>query len=487
MLACDPAFRININTGLRTTMAASNSLAPLTGSAPATAGGEARALVKLAGPLVGANLLQMAVAAVDVIFVARLGTIDLAAATLGVFLFNVLMYAAIGLTTAASPLIAAELGRRKHAVREVRRSFRMAMWVGAASAAVVIVILWNGEMLLRLADQDPEVARRAGHFLRILLIGIVPGLAAAVMRSTAAALGRPGWAFAVTGMALGLSILSNWCLVFGNAGFPRLGLEGSALASLLSLTAMAVAYWLILHFDRRLRRYRLFGNWWRSEWSRFREIVRLGSPIALTWMAEGALFGGASLLMGVIGVKEVAAHAVALNIASITFQVPLGVAQASTIRVGMAFGARDADWVRRAGWVALTLGVASMAVSAIAMWIWPRLFVSAYLDVSDPANATVVGLAVSYLAVAAVFQLVDGAQAVAAGILRGLQDTRVPMIVALFGYWVVGFGIAIALGFRTPLAGVGIWIGLAAGLLVVSILLIWRWMARERLGLVARG
>ncbi|MBV8238264.1 MAG: MATE family efflux transporter [Sphingomonas sp.] len=461
------------------------TLAPLTGSAPATARAELRALLALAGPLVGANLLQMAVAAVDVIFVARLGTVELAAATLGVFMFNLLMYSTIGLTTAASPLIAAELGRRKHAVREVRRSFRMALWVGAAAAIIVMIILWNGERLLLLADQDPAVARRSGHFLHIILLGTFPAVAAGVMRTSAAALGRPGWAFGVTGMALAFSIVANWCLVFGNAGFPRLGLEGSALASVLSLSLMAIAYWLILHFDRRLRRYRLFGRWWRSEWSRFREIVRLGLPISLTWMAEGALFGGASLLMGVLGVKEVAAHAVALNIASLTFQVPLGIAQAATIRVGMGYGARNSEWIRRAGRIALAVGTGSMAISALTMWVAPRLLVSAYLDLGNPLNAPVVHLAVSYLAVAAVFQLVDGIQVVAAANLRGLQDTRVPMLVALFGYWVVGFGTAIALGFRTPLAGVGIWMGLAAGLLVVSILLMWRWSARDRLGLTA--
>ncbi|MCW6535300.1 MULTISPECIES: MATE family efflux transporter [Sphingomonas] len=461
------------------------TLAPLTGSAPATARAELRALLTLAGPLVGANLLQMAVAAVDVIFVARLGTVELAAATLGVFMFNLLMYSTIGLTTAASPLIAAELGRRKHAVREVRRSFRMALWVGAAAAIVVMIILWNGERLLLLADQDPAVARRSGHFLHIILLGTFPAVAAGVMRTSAAALGRPGWAFGVTGMALAFSIVANWCLVFGNAGFPRLGLEGSALASVLSLSLMAIAYWLILHFDRRLRRYRLFGRWWRSEWSRFREIVRLGLPISLTWMAEGALFGGASLLMGVLGVKEVAAHAVALNIASLTFQVPLGIAQAATIRVGMGYGARNSEWIRRAGRIALAVGTGSMAISALTMWVAPRLLVSAYLDLGNPLNAPVVHLAVSYLAVAAVFQLVDGIQVVAAANLRGLQDTRVPMLVALFGYWVVGFGTAIVLGFRTPLAGVGIWMGLAAGLLVVSILLMWRWSARDRLGLTA--
>ena len=465
-------------------MADPGALTPLVGPPLATWRDELGALVRLAGPLVGANLLQMAVAAVDVIFVARLGTLELAAATLGVFIFNLLMYAMIGLTSAAAPLIAAELGRRRHAVRQVRRSFRMALWVGAAGTVIVIAILAHGETLLLLAGQDPVVSRRAGQFLDVLLIATVPGVAAGIMRTTAAALGRPGWAFVVTGLALLLGILGNWLLVFGNAGFPALGLEGSAIASVVSLTAMALAYGLILQIDPKLRRYRLFGRWWRSEWSRFREIVRLGVPIMLTWMFEGALFGGAAILMGLIGVAEVAAHAVALNIAAVAFQVPFGISQAATIRVGMAFGARDHAWITRAGRVALTLGIGFMFVSATAMWVAPRLFVSAYIDVDATANVVVVGLAVQYLAIAAIFQLVDGAQAVAAGVLRGVQDTRVPMVIALFGYWVVGFGVSALLGFRTPLTGVGIWIGLAAGLLVVSILLLMRWSMRARLGLL---
>lgn len=457
---------------------------PLTETRPASDRAELSALLRLSAPLVGANLLQMAVSAVDVIFVARLGTIDLAAATLGVFLFNLSMYALIGLTSAAAPLIAAELGRRKHAVREVRRSVRMALWVGVAASVVVMAILANGERLLLLADQDPRVASSAGRFLDILLLAVIPGVVAGVLRTVAAALGRPGWAFAVTGLALALSILANWLLVFGNAGFPRLGLEGSAIASVVSTTGMVLAYLLIFFTDRRLRRYRLFGRWWRPEWSRAREIVRLGVPIMLTWLFEGALFGGAAILMGLIGVTEVAAHAVALNIAAVAFQVPFGVAQAATIRVGLAFGAGDVAWVARAGRTALALGIGFMGVSAIAMWLAPRLFISAYIDVDAAQNAAVVPLALRYLAVAAVFQLVDGAQAVAAGVLRGLQDTRVPMLVALFGYWVVGFGTAAALGFGTELAGTGIWIGLAAGLLAVSVLLLWRWHARERLGLL---
>lgn len=460
------------------------ALAPLTADRPRSAGGELRALAMLAGPLVAANLLQMAIGAVDVIFVARLGTVDLAAATLGVFAFNLTMFALIGLTSAAAPLIAAELGRRRHAVREVRRSVRMALWVGATGCVPVILILAHGETLLLLARQEPEVARRAGVFMNLVLLAIVPGVAAGIMRTAAAALGRPGWTFVVTGLALGASIVANWALVFGNLGFPALGLAGSALATVVATTAMALAYAVILLTDRKLRRYRLFGRWWAAEWSRYREIVRLGTPIMLAWVFEGALFGGAAILMGLIGVTEVAAHAIALNIAAIAFQLPFGLAQAATIRVGIAFGARDHAWIALAGRVALTVGIGVMALTAGAIWAFPRLFVSGYLDVADPANARVVGLALQFLVVAAAFQLADGAQAVAAGVLRGLQDTRVPMLIALFGYWVVGFGTAALLAFRLEWGGVGVWWGLCAGLAAASVLLLWRWRARGRLGLL---
>lgn len=457
---------------------------PLTAGRPPTDRAELGALAWLAGPLVAANLLQMAVSAVDVIFVARLGTVDLAAATLGVFVFNLLMYALIGLTSAAAPLIAAELGRRKHAVREVRRSVRMALWVGATGCVPVLLILVSGEPLLLLAGQEPEVARRAGHFMQVIAFALVPGVAAGILRTAAAALGRPGWAFAVTALALGISILANWALVFGNAGFPALGLTGSALATVAATAAMALAYAAILLIDGKLKRYRLFGRWWRSEWPRYRRIVRLGTPIMLAWMFEGALFGGAALLMGLIGVTEVAAHAVALNIAAIAFQLPFGIAQAATIRVGMAFGAGDHRWIARAGRVALALGIGVMALTATLLWVAPRLWVSGYLDPADPRNAAVVGLAVRFLAYAAVFQLADGAQAVAAGVLRGLQDTRTPMLIAGFGFWVVGFGTAVLFAFGLGWGGVGVWAGLLAGLAATSVLLIARWRRRGALGLL---
>lgn len=442
---------------------------------------EFRATLALAGPLVGANLLQMAIYAVDVMFVARLGTVEFAAATLGVFLVSIVHWSLIGLVTACAPIIAAELGRKRHAVREVRRSFRMAIWLSVLASLPFMLALAFGETILLFAGQDATVAARAGDFLDIILLVLIPSIIANAMRAVAAALGRQNWALGITAASLGINILGNWLLVFGNAGFPALGLEGSALASVFTSLFMLFAWVAVFALDPKLRRYRLFGRWWRSEWTRFFEIVRLGIPIALAWTMEGALFGGAALLMGLIGVAEVAGHAVALNIAAIAFQVPLGVAQAATIRVGLAYGARDSAAITRAGWTAIATGTGFMAATAITIWIAPTLLIAAYIDTAAPENARVVALARDYLVIAAMFQLLDGCQAVAAGALRGLQDTRVPMLIAGFGYWVAGFCTAILLGFWTPLAGQGIWVGLAAGLAVVSALLLHRWYRRDRI------
>ena len=197
---------------------------------------------------------------------------------------------------------------------------------------------------------------------------------------------------------------------------------------------------------------------------------------------EGAVFGAAAYLMGLIDAESIAAHAIALQIAALSFMVPLGLGQAATVRVGRAVGRNDADGIARAGWTAWTLGVGFMAVMALALWLFPRHLVTLFLaDV--PANAKVIQLGVSFLMVAAAFQIVDGAQVVGAGMLRGLHDTKRPMLFALIGYWVVGLGVGVWLAFHGGWKGVGIWIGLATGLGVVAVLMLARWMMRVRLGL----
>jgi MATE family multidrug resistance protein len=449
------------------------------GQAPADWRGEARALARLAGPLVAANLLQMAVFAIDVVFVARLGAVPFAAATLGVFLFHILGFGMVGLVGAAEPLIAAAMGRRVGAVRQVRRSFRMGMWLAVAGGLVAMLVLNLTAPLLRLAGQDAAVAAQAGAFCRILSLAVIPAVLSALMRMTAAALGRPGWALLVTAISLVVGLLANYALVFGHFGLPALGLRGSALASVTVSVTATFAYALILWRDRRLRRFHLFGRWWRPEGARMVEIATLGAPIALGWIAEGGLFGSAGLLMGRISVTAIDAHAVALNIAAIAFQIPFGIAQAATIRVGFAYGAKDALWVARAGRVAIVSGIGVMAATAMLLWAVPGLLVRLYVD--PATQGAEAALAIELLGVAALFQLFDGAQAVAAGVLRGVQDTRVPMMLQIFGYWAIGFVIAALLAFPLGMGPMGVWWGLAAGLGVVSALLLWRWHGRRAL------
>ncbi|WP_427963758.1 MATE family efflux transporter [Altererythrobacter sp.] len=446
---------------------------------------EIRATYRLAWPLAAANLLQMLVHAVDVIFVARLGETELAASSLGIALFGLLMWAFSGLTGIVAALIAEELGRRAHAVREVRRSVRMALWLAVLSGVLGMVICGQGEAIMRLTGQDDHLAERAGDFLAIVMFAMVPMVMASVLRNFVSALGRPIFAMAITAMALGASLLGNYAFVFGNLGAPALGLEGSALASVTTSLFVVACYIVAILRDRRLRRYRIFGNWWRPEWARFFDLIRLGSPVMVIIIAEAGLFSGAALLMGRIGASELAGHTVALQIASLAFQVPFGVGQAATIRVGYHYGAGNHLAIGRAGWVGIAMGGGFMCLTASAMILAPELLLRIYVDPTLAANAAMAAFAVRYMVVAAAFQLFDGIQAVAAGALRGLQDTRVPMLIAIFSYWVPGYGVAIWLGFYTPLEGTGVWIGMAIGLVFAAVLLTWRWSRRERLGLVA--
>ncbi len=447
---------------------------------------EILATYRLAWPLALANLLQMLVHAVDVIFVARLGEIELAASALGISVFGLLMWAFSGLTGIVAALIAEELGRRRHAVREVRRSVRMGLWLAVITGAVGMGVCWQGEAIMLATGQTAHLAERAGSFLRIVMWAMVPMIMASVLRNFVSALGRPVFATAITGLALGASVLGNYAFVFGNLGAPALGLEGSALASVTTSLFVLACYLVAIFRDRRLRRYRIFGNWWRPEWQRFADILRLGGPVMVIIIAEAGLFSGAALLMGRIGASELAGHTVALQIAALAFQVPFGVGQAATIRVGYHFGAGNRQAIGRAGWVGIAMGAGFMCLTASLMVLAPGLLLQIYVDPTLAANAAMMGFAINYMVIAAAFQLFDGIQAVAAGALRGLQDTRVPMLIAIFSYWVPGYGVATWLGFYTPLEGTGVWIGLAVGLVFSALLLSWRWSRRETLGLTTR-
>lgn len=444
---------------------------------------EARATAALAGPLILTNLSQAAIQTTDVVLLGWLGPTALAAGSLGANLYIAVLIFGMGLVMAASPMLARELGARRHSVREVRRTVRQAIWAGATLTLPVWLLLWHAESLLVLLGQDPVLAAAAQDYVRPLMWGYLPALSYLVLRSFVAALERPSWALLVGCFGIVFNALVSYWLIFGGLGVPPLGLAGAGLGSTLTQLAMVAAMAMVVLRHRLFRRYRLFGNFWRPDWPRYGQVWRVGAPIAMTLGLEVTVFNAAVFLMGLLGTAALAAHAIAIQIASLTFMVPLGLGQAATVRVGLAFGRRDPGGIGRAGWTAFALGVGFMSAAALVMWMVPEALIGLFLD-DRPANAEVAALAVSFLAIAALFQIVDGAQAVGAGMLRGLQDTTVPMLFAAIGYWLVGVGSAVGLGFGLGWGGIGIWTGLALGLAVVAVLMVARWTRRGPLGLV---
>lgn len=451
---------------------------------PPTLRTELSATVRLAAPLSAAAFLQMAVHAIDVIFVARLGPEALAATSLGIAYYWLISYGLTGLISAVAPFISAELGRRSNPVREVRRSMRMSFWVSLAGGVVGVALALVSEPFFLLTGQDPYIAKRAADFLAITSFSLFPMLLITALRIFVSVMGRPIFATVITGFAIAVNALGNYALIFGNFGAPAMGLEGAALATVITSVITVLVYVLAIHGNRRMRRYYIFGRWWRPEWRRLQDIIRIGTPIGLTLMAEGGLFSGAAFIMGRIGASELAAHTIALQIASFTFQIAYGISQAATIRVGLFFGGLNHAGIARAGRAALLVAFSFSSGAAVLFFTAPGLLLSVYIDIAAPENASLVVLTTQYIFIAAAFQVFDTVQAVTAGLLRGLQDTRIPMYFAVGAYWLIGFSISAWLGLGTALGGVGVWIGLAISLVVAAFLLLVRWVRRGQYNLL---
>jgi multidrug resistance protein, MATE family len=441
---------------------------------------EARAMLVLAWPMILTNLGQIAMSTTDVMMMGRLGPDSLAAGTLGFSLYFAPSIFGIGLMAATSPMIATELGRNRHSVRDVRRTVRQGMWIAVVVCIPIWILLWQAEAILLAMGQNPRLAAMAESYVHALQWAALPFFWYLVLRSFISALERPGWALVIVAIAVLFNIFANWCLMFGNLGFPALGIVGAGIATVLCSALMFGGLALVIMVERRFRRYRLFGRFWRADWPRFVALLKLGLPIGGILVFEVSIFNAAAFLMGLIGSVALAAHAIAIQIASVSFMVPMGLGQAATVRVGRAYGAGNAEGVALAGWTALAMGVGFMALMALVMITAPRLLIAAFVDLGAPENTPVISMAVTFLAFAALFQVVDGAQAVASGMLRGLHDTAVPMIFAAIGYWGVGLPLGVALAFWAGMEGVGIWIGLSGGLAVVAVLLVLRWLARDR-------
>jgi MATE family multidrug resistance protein len=310
---------------------------------------ELRVTLALAWPLILSNLTMALIGATDVLMLGWLGARELAGAmTAAIF--------CMGLITASAPMMATEIGRMQHSVRDVRRTFRQAMWAAFAVLIPFWILLWNTESLLLLFGQEADLAAIAGTYISAYMWSILPFLFFIILRNFISALEQPVWALIISVIGVLSNALFNYALIFGKFGVPEFGVVGAGIGSVMTNVLMFGGMVLVVLLHKRFRRYHLFGRFWRSDWPRFRAMWKLGLPIAITMGLEGSVFGVAALLMGLISAESVAAHAIALQLAALTFMVPMGLGQAATVRVGIQYGRKNIAGITRAGWVSFALG-----------------------------------------------------------------------------------------------------------------------------------
>lgn len=438
-----------------------------------------KASLVLGLPLIGSHLAQMSVNLTDTIMVGWYGVTELAAVTLAGSIFFVFFIVGSGFAMAVMPMVASAEGQGDRL--QVRRYVRMGLWISTIYCIILMPFLWNFESLLLAIGQKPEVSKIAQDYMRIAQWGILPAMLIMVLKSYLSALERPAWVLWGTIIGALANVFFNYMFIFGNFGAPEMGVKGAALASVLTGTITFIVVAGYAHLEPALKDYALFSRIWKSDWVAFREVFRVGWPIGTTMLAEVGLFSASAVMMGWIGTRELATHGIVIQIASMSFMVYLGLANTATIRVGRAFGRNDALGIYRAAVTATGMQLGTAAIVIVVFALWPGELIGLFLDQNDRESAAIISYGIGLLAVAAAFQIVDGLQAIALGVLRGLKDTSVPMICAVFSYWVVAVPAGYLLGFKTELGGYGIWIGLVIGLTIAAITLIWRFVFMQRL------
>ncbi len=433
---------------------------------------EVRASSFLAAPLASAQLAQAATGFVDTVMIGSLGSQALAAGGLGSITFGSLLIICTNIVAAVSPLVAEAYGAGKpHRVGQVTNH---GLWLALFLSIPLTLLVWNAAPVLLLLGQQPDTVALARDYLHAIAWGFLPALGFVALKSFVAAVSQPRPVMVIMMGSVVLNGLMNYVLIFGKLGFPALGVAGAGWASMIAYWVMFLVLSMYALSQRSLRSYRVFHDLLSVNRVRLMEIVAIGWPIGVLAAFETGMFTVTTLLAGQLGSTTLAAHQIALQTATITFMVPLGISQATTIRVGQFMGQRNPTAAKLAGYVGIALGAVFMGAMALLMWLMPERIVSVYLDLNQPENRPVVAIASALLGVAAIFQIFDGIQVIAAGALRGLKDTRVPMVMGVISYWVVGFSSSFMLGMIVGWGGTGLWWGLALGLAVAATVLTWR-------------
>jgi MATE family multidrug resistance protein len=428
--------------------------------------------LRLAVPIALTQLGQIAMMTTDLALIGRLGDQAVAAAALAHTVFFVSFTFGMGLVSAVAPLAAQAFGAGNP--RMVRRALRVGLWAALLISLPMMVLPLYGEQILVMLGQAPATARLAQHYLLGLAWGIAPALWFLAIRGFMGAVNRPEPGLWITLAAIPANALLVYLLIHGGMGLPRLELFGAGLATTIINFAVFVAGLWFAYGRRPFRKYHVLGHIWRIDWALMGQLIVIGAPISIAFLLEYGLFAAAALLMGLIGTTALAAHQIALQVTAILFMVPFGIGMAATVRVGHAVGRNDPAAVKRAGLVATLLGIALASTLTLAVMLG-RFGIARFFFGEAAASAGVaIDLTATLLMVGATFFVADGIQTVAAGALRGMNDTRVPLLFAAVSYWLIGFTAAYGLAFAAGFGAVGVWIGLSCGTAVYAVLLILR-------------
>jgi multidrug resistance protein, MATE family len=428
----------------------------------------------LAWPVVVAELGWMFMGVVDTLMVGWLSPDAIGAVGLGSILFVAVGVFGMGLLLGLDAFVSQAHGAGD--LRECHRWLADGVHLAVMASPLVTLVAVGIVFVMPAMGLHPDVQRLTAPYLSIVAWSALPLLLYAAFRRYLQAVGLVRPVMITLIAANVLNAIVNWLLIFGKFGLPALGVAGAAWATVIARVFMAAALFAIIVQHERANRHGLFDVSWRPSVVRLRRLIGLGIPAALQVTAEVGVFAAITALAGRFDPASLAAHQIALNVASVTFMVPLGLASAGAVRVGHAVGRRDAPGAANAGWAAIAIGVGFMAVAAVSFVVGPRALVGAFT--SEPA---VMASGVVLLRFAAAFQMFDGLQVVTTGVLRGLGDTRTPMLLNLVGHWIFGLPLACLLGFSAGWGVAGLWAGLSASLTLVglALLVVWRKRIRE--------
>ncbi len=433
---------------------------------------EGAEFLKLAIPLIGAQLSQAAIGFVDTLMMGRMGVETLAAGGLAALTFGVFVHTATGITMSVSPIVATAYGAGdKH---QIERVVQQGCLLVIGLSIPISLCIYNFDLVMRYLGQAETTVVLGNTYLDVMAWGFLPALGFALLRSVVAAMSQTR---IIVAIAIGGTIINSvgdYALGFGKFGCPRLGVAGFALASVLATWAMFLALISYMLNHSELKHYQFFRNISRVDRQIISKLIRVGLPIGGATALEIGLFAIVTYLMGSLGTEVLAAHQIVLQTISITFMVPLAMSYAATIRVGQEVGQNNLAGVNRAGYVGAGIGLIFMILVMIVMLVFPQQIIGIFIDTSEPNNAKVIALATGLMIIAAISQIVDGPQKIIMGALYGLQDTRIPLLLSLVAFWGVGLTSGYWLGFYTPLGGNGLWIGQSIGIAISAVIFFWR-------------